>query len=160
MSEQIVTMVQAHVPPGCLCTDQTCEDSGCSLSLEGTPTNRVVVDMNCDALKTKAERERKKRCDFLFVGKEAETVWAASIEMKSGWVDASVALEQLQEGANTLECWLPKDCKIQFVPVLAWNRKIHKRERSLLQRGRVQLRGQEKQAILIDCGDSLSKALT
>ena len=124
--------------------------------MQDAPANRIVVDLDCEPLKRATDRER---CDYLFVGEEAEKVWVAPIEMKGGRVEAEKVIGQLQEGAHTLGEWLPAGCNIRFVPVLVHNGGIHKRDTKRLRRERIRLRNYQRQTVFIRCGQPLRKAL-
>ena len=145
----------ANQVPGC-CRATRCNKDGCRVNLKGTPPERVIVDMDCKALRIPANR---KRCDYLFVGEEHNTTWVAPIELKSGRLKASEVLEQLEGGVRTADSWLPQGISFQLVPVLAHGKKIHRNDLRALRSRKVQLRGQEKKAVLIKCGDRLTKAL-
>ncbi len=69
--------------------------------LEDVPRERVVVDAD---KAFEAQGYSGKRCDFiLFVLEYGRKLVAAPVELKSGSVDVSDALEQLQEGAAFAE---------------------------------------------------------
>ena len=155
MSGQLVQVVHKKVPPECLCLKQNCRKHGCGVSMKGAPTSRVVVDMDCDSIKNSST---EKQCDYLFVGKENNTVWVAPIELKSGGVEANKAAKQLQRGANTADKWLPSGSSFRFVPVVA-HAGIHPRDKAILQKKPIKLRGQIRRAILIRCGKTLREAL-
>ena len=117
---------------------------------------RVIVDMDCDALRIPEER---KRCDYLFVGEEHDTACVAPIELKSGRLSVSAVLEQIEGGVGMAESWLPQGVSFRFVPVLVHGRTIHPRDRRALLSRKVQLGKQKKGVVLIRCGEPLTKAL-
>ena len=126
------------------------------VSLKGIAKTRVVVDLDCDALDLAPEG---KRCDYLVVGEESDAAWVAAVEHKGGAFKAGPVVEQLQGGADAAGQWLPAGSGFQFVPVLAHGKGVHKRDQRTLRSRRIRLRGQEKQTVLIRCGQELRKAL-
>ena len=154
MSES-VTACANQVPDSCHAT--RCNKDGCRVSLNGAPQERVVIDMDCEALQIPADR---KRCDYLFVGEENNTTWVVPIELKGGRIGSvREVLQQLEEGIRIADRWLPQGISFQFVPVLAHGRKIHRNDLKVLRSGKMQLRGQRKGIALIRCDDPLTKAL-
>lgn len=126
------------------------------MSLADVPTEHVLVDLDCESLQSRYQR---KRCDYLFVGEEAETVRVVPIELKSGGFKAADVAEQLRGGAALAAAWLPDDSAFSFVPVLAHGKRIHRRELEKLRSERIQLRGQARQIVSIHCGQPLRGAL-
>ena len=149
-----VATVARRVPDDCHAPD--CDKDKCSVDLTGAPAERIVVDMDCDSLRIPVER---KRCDYLFVGEEPETVCVVPIELKSGRFEASATLEQLQAGVGMADTWLPQGVKFRLVPVLAHGKPIHPAERKRLLTRRIRWRKQKKGVVLIKCGEPLTKAL-
>ena len=150
-----VTACASQVPGSCHAT--RCNKDGCRVSLKGAPRKHVLIDMDCDALQIP---DGQKKCDYLFVGEENNTTRVVPIELKGGGWKASEALEQIEEGVKMADRWLPQGASFQLVPVLAHGKGIHPHELKVLRSRKIQLRGQKKGAILIRCGDPLTKALT
>ncbi len=150
-----VTACASQVPGSCHAT--RCNKDGCRVSLNGAPQERVIIDMDCDALQIPDD---KKKCDYLFVGEEKNTTWVVPIELKSGRLRAREVLEQLEEGVKMADMWLPQGISFQLVPVLAHGKRIHPHDLKVLRSRKIRLRGQRKGAVLIRCGDPLTKALT
>ena len=149
-----VAKVACRVPDDCHAAD--CNKDKCSVDLRDAPAERIVVDMDCESLEIPVER---KRCDYLFVGKEPETICVVPIEFKSGRFEASATLEQLQAGVGIADPWLPQGVKYRLVPVLAHGKSIHREiHRKLLSR-KIRWRKQKKGVVLIKCGERLTKAL-
>ena len=117
---------------------------------------RVIVDMDCDALSIPDDW---KRCDYLFVGEESNETWVAPIELKSGRLSVSAVLEQLERGTRMANMWLPQGVTLQFAPVLAHGKTIHRNDLKSLRAKKLQLRGQRKGIAVIKCGEQLTKAL-
>lgn len=137
------------------CRVGRCHKEGCRVDLEGAPSDRIIVDMDCDALQFS---QAQKRCDYLFVGEEHTATCVAPIELKSGRVDAGAVLEQLEGGAGMAETWLPQGASFRFVPILAHGKKIHPNDQKRLSRP-LTLRGQRRKVERIKCGEALVKAL-
>ena len=154
MSES-VTACANQVPDSCHAT--RCNKDGCRVDLKGVPRERVIIDMDCQALQIPDDH---KRCDYLLVGEETNTTWVVPIELKSGGLRAREVLEQIEEGVRMADMLLPQGTSFQFVPVLAHGKGIHPHELKVLRSRKIQLRGQRKGIVLIRCGDPLTKALT
>jgi len=120
------------------------------------PRRHVLVDLDCKELES---APASKRCDFLFVGDDEHAAWVVPIELKSGAFTGGSLMEQLQGGANAADRWIPSGCSLQFVPVLASGRRIHRERLKSLRRVTVRLRGQRKRPVLIRCGAPLADAL-
>ena len=138
------------------CHTKRCEKDGCRVDLKGVPPVRVIVDMDCDALRIPDEQ---RRCDYLFFGEERDTTCVVPIELKSGRLSASAVLEQIEGGVGMADAWLPQGISFRFVPVLVHGKAIHPRDRRALLAKKVQLRKQKKGVVLIRCGEPLTKAL-
>ena len=150
-----VTACASQVPGSCHAT--RCNKDGCRVSLNGAPQERVVIDMDCETLQIPDD---KKKCDYLFVGEEKDTTWVVPIELKSGRLRAREVLEQLEEGIKMADMWLPQGISFQLVPVLAHGKRIHPHDLKVLRSRKIRLRGQRKGAVLIRCGDPLTRSLT
>ena len=150
----VISTVSGSVDPKCRVS--ACRAQGCSVSLHGMPTARVIVALDCDQLGIDADR---KRCDYVFFGEGEGTSWVAPIELKSGAFRGSDAAEQLQGGADAANQWLPQRCSFQFVPVLARGKGVSKQGLKALRAKKIRLRDHTRQAVLIRCGDTLKRAL-
>ena len=138
------------------CHAKHCKKEGCRVDLRGVPSVRVIVDMDCDALRIP---DVQKRCDYLFFGEERDTTCVAPIELKRGRFSVSAVLEQIKGGIGMAESWLPPGVSFRFVPVLVHDGTIHREDRKALLSRKVQLRKQKRGVVLIKCGDPLTKAL-
>lgn len=156
MSGQFVSAVSDKAHPDCHCHQQTCHKKNCSISMQGGPTPRVIVDLDCRTLEIPRDR---KLCDYLFVGEENNTAWVAPIELKGGRFKADEVVEQLQGGANVANTWLPSGNSFKFVPVLVHGPGVHKKDYETLRRRKIRLHGREGQTVLIRCGNTLREAL-
>ena len=99
--------------PDC-CHAARCDRDQCKVSLNGTPLNRLIIDMDCEAL----GRINETRCDYLFVGEEDMTTWIAPIELKGGKVGSVTRVaNQLRGGAELAAELLVPGIGFRFVPV-------------------------------------------
>ena len=149
-----VASIARIIPDSCRTTH--CNKDKCRVDLAGAPPVRVIVDMDCNDLPIPAA---EKRCDYLFIGEERNATWVAPIELKSGRLSVSEVSEQLEGGTRMANMWLPQGVTLQFAPVLAHGKKIHRNDLNRLRDKRLQLRGQRKGITVIKCGDRLTKAL-
>ena len=149
-----VASIARIIPDSCRTTH--CNKDKCRVDLTGAPQVRVIVDMDCDALSIP---NNWKRCDYLFVGKDRDAIWVTPIELKSGRLSVSAVLEQLAGGTRMADMWLPQGVALQFAPVLAHGKTIHRNDLKTLRAKKLQLRGQRKGIAVIKCGDQLSKGL-
>ena len=109
------------------------------MSLENIPRERIVVDAD---KAFEAHRHGGKRCDFvLFVLECGRKLVAAPIELKSGSVEVSDALEQLQEGAAFAERFTPQASRAVCRPILFHGARLHRDDRKRLNRGKIRFRG-------------------
>ena len=141
--------------PDCCHTTQ-CNRDQCSVRLNGTPTNRLIIDMDCEALEMTTET----RCDYLFVSEDDDTTWVAPIELKGGKAGSvSRVANQLRRGTTLAAELLPESLAIQFVPVLAHKKSIHKVDLKKLRKEKIRLRNNVGMIRIVKCGTPLVKAL-
>ena len=149
-----VEALKGSVPERCHAT--ICNKDGCKVGLKGLQSNRIIVDMDCEALKIP---NNQKRCDYLYVGEKRKTQ-VVPIELKSGKVpSASDAVEQLQKGADQADGWLPPKLRFEFVPVLVHGGGTHREILKSLRSLNVQFRGKLTRVKLLKCDDQLTTAL-
>ena len=149
-----VVEVANQIPDAC-CTTR-CNKGGCRVDLrKGLPPSPVIVDVDCDGLRIP---NGWKRCDYLFFGSGSDVNYVAPIELKSGGLSASTVLEQLEGGARMADAWLPQEVSFRLVPILAHGKGIRRKALNDLRSKKIRLRGQTKRAVLIRCGDPLTKA--
>lgn len=137
------------------CHSRSCGKEGCSVSMKGVPADRVVVDLDCEALGL----PDGSRSDYVFVGSDVDNTYVAPIELKSGRFSASKVVDQLQGGADAADRWLPTQCTFNFVPVLVHGKGVHRKTLNTLRNRNVRLRQHERQTLLIRCGSPLMEAL-
>ena len=117
----------------------SCSGDGCRVFLTDIPRDRVVVDAE---KAFKAHGRSGKRCDFiLFVPGDARKLVAAPIELKSGGVDVSEVLEQLQGGAAFAERFAAKASGAVCRPILFHGNSIHRKDLNRLNRKKVRFHG-------------------
>ncbi|MCY4314880.1 MAG: hypothetical protein OXC66_02045 [Roseovarius sp.] len=118
---------------------KSCSRDGCKVSLNKIPRNRVVVDAD---KAFEAHDCHGKRCDFiLFALNGVGKLVAAPIELKSGGVNLSTVLEQLQIGAAFIEKFTPKGIGAICRPVLIHGGRIRSQDRRILNRGSIRFGG-------------------
>ena len=149
-----VQALKGLIPKCCHAT--SCNKGGCKVGLKGLQSNRIIVDMDCKDL---GIPDNQKRCDYLYVGEKRKTQ-VVPIELKSGKVpSASDAVEQLQNGADQADGWLPSKLRFEFVPVLVHGGGTHREILKSLRSLNVQFRGKLTRVKLLKCDDQLTTAL-
>ena len=138
------------------CRANTCKKGNCSVSMNGAPAQRLIVDLDCATLPI---QEDQKRCDYLFIGEQDNTAWVAPIELKGGSFKVKDVVEQLQGGSNVADSWLPFESPFQFVPVMAYGKGARKKDFSDLRGSKITLRGKKEKIKLIRCGAELVSKL-
>ena len=84
------------------------------------------------------------------------------MELKSGSVDASEVVKQLQEGARIVERLVPKGIKVNCIPVLVYGGQVHRKQRrKQIKPSKVNFRGEKFSIQTTRCGyeGNLAKAL-
>ena len=81
------------------CISKSCSGDGCRVYLTGTPSDRVIVNLECEFEQRKIDT---KRCDYvLFCGNASQSnLIVALIELKSGTFKTPAVADQLQKGAD------------------------------------------------------------
>ena len=141
--------------PEC-CHAVRCDRDRCKVRLDGTPPNRLIVDMDCEALGLSNET----RCDYLFVGEEHKMTWVVPIELKGGKIGSVTRVaNQLRGGAELAMSLLPSDLAFRFVPILAHKKPIHRLDLKRLRREKIELHGSVRMVETVKCGNRLIEAL-
>ena len=128
------------------------------MPLTNAPSPRLIIDFD------KPESplsQSDTRCDFLFIAEESNNPgWVAPLELKSGKVDASETIKQLQAGASAAEMIVPQNEAVRFRPIAA-HRGIHRAELIKLRNkaSRIRFRGSMEYVRLMSCGSPLVQAL-
>ena len=81
------------------CISKSCSGDGCRVYLTGTPSDQVIVNLECEFEQRKIDT---KRCDYvLFCGNASQSnLIVALIELKSGTFKTPAVADQLQKGAD------------------------------------------------------------
>ena len=129
---------------------KSCSREGCQVFLEGVPRERVIVDAE---RAFEARRHKGKRCDFIvFLVGSAGELLTAPIELKSGRVDVSDAVQQLQEGATISDSIATKASGAVCRPILIHGHGLHSNDRKKLNRAKVLFRGVRLTVLTVRCG--------
>ena len=109
----------------------------CRADLTGLPSDRVVVDM--DAVFPSGQRGQK-QCDYVifFLNTSQDTCFTVPIELKRGTIKG--AGEQLQQGADFADRYVPRGYKTICVPIL-FHKGISTLAHRALQKRKVRFRG-------------------
>ena len=141
------------------CISSRCRRGGCSISLQGSPNPRLIIDFDKPGSPI---GQNETRCDFLFIAEEGndESGWVAPLELKSGGVDASEVIEQLRAGARVANRIVPQNESVRFRPIAA-HRGIHRAELNKLRNksSRIRFRGQMEYVRLMSYGTALVEKL-
>lgn len=115
---------------------------GCRVSMANIPSDRVVLDVD---LAFPTDRANTNQCDFILVYMQStqNSLAGVPMELKSGKVDASEAVAQLQEGARIVDRYTPKDVEMHLIPVLIHGGSVHRSQRNRLRTSRIRFRGEE-----------------
>ena len=148
----VVAAVRGRVPAQCQV--RRCRGRGCAVSMKNLPQARVIINLDCPALKL----GNVTRCDFVVIVERDDGASVAAIELKSGSVDTSQVVEQLQGGACYAET-LEAVAETRFTPVLAHGKRIHKTKLRALRRQRIDYRDDPYQIVLMRCGEPLARYL-
>lgn len=139
------------------CVADRIERGRCKILLKGAPKPYLIIDFDKPDSPLGADQ---KRCDYLFVEEDpADSGWVVPLELKSGRVDVSHAVEQLQAGARAAEENISQRLSIIFRPVLVCSGRIHKAERRAM-RKKVHFHGHREPLRQIRCGTRLATRLT
>ena len=133
-----------------------CNRDKCSVRLNGAPTNRIIIDMDCEAL----EMTNETRCDYLFVSEGDDMTWVVPIELKGGGAGSIIRVaNQLRGGAQLAAELLPESLAIQLIPVLAHKKAIHRVDLKKLRKEKIKLRHYVGMIKVVKCGTPLVRAL-
>ena len=135
--KEVLDGIRAEVGAENCC--RSCSQDGCRVFLDDVPRERVIVD----AEKAFEARERHgKRCDFIvFLPRADGKLVAAPVELKSGGVDVSAAVQQLQGGAAFSECLVDKASGSVCRPILIHGHGLHPQDLRRLNRAKILFHG-------------------
>ena len=129
---------------------ESCSRDGCRVDLNGAPSPRLIVDADSAF---PAHGMEGKRCDFiLFLSDGGGMLVVAPIELKSGDVDASEAVDQLRAGAAFADRLSRGEGGAKCQPILFHGKSIHRTQRIALARGKVNFRGRKLTVKTARCG--------
>ncbi len=145
------------------CLSKSCSGDGCRVYLTGTPSNRVILDLECEFEQRKIST---KRCDYvLFCGDASQSkLVVVLVELKSGTFKTSTVTDQLQGGADFVaEMFgkLPEEAnavlntfEITCIPTLFHGKGIDKFQLRELERAKIRLRSQNTAIKRSKCGQA------
>ena len=95
--KELLTEIEKQVSQECI--SKSCSGDGCRVYLTGTPSDRVIVNLECEFEQRKIDT---KRWDYvLFCGNTSQSnLIVALIELKSGTFKTPAVADQLQKGAD------------------------------------------------------------
>lgn len=138
------------------CVAKRIRKEGCTVSLSGAPTARLIVDLDKPGSPI---GQADVHCDYLFVAEDdAAGGWVAPLELTTGPVDASKFVGQLRAGASAAERLVPRNVAAKFRPIAVYGGGSHIAERRKLQRNdsKVSFHGMREPVRLIKCGTKLA----
>lgn len=153
----LVQRVRESVDVDCVATAISKE--GCSVSLDGAPTNRVIVDLDEPSSPLPPPNQR---CDYIVVAEDSTgSGCLAPMELTRGRFQVGKFVVQLRAGTVAAERIVPASLSVRFRPVAVYGGSIHKAERTRLRQGysKVQFRGMRETLRLIKCGSRLASVL-
>ena len=144
----MLAAVRSQVPPSC--TVESIRGQGCSVSLDGAPADRLIIDFDKPGSPLAPNQTR---CDYLFLAELANKPGLIyPIELKAGRAGPGDVRDQLQAGANVAARLTPTDCEVKLLPILASGSDKAGRKRI---RAAVLFRGREIPIRRIRCGAPL-----
>ena len=102
----LAARIRANVDGRCIAT--RIRKDGCSVSLNGVPSDRLIVDLDKPGSPL---GQADARCDYLFVAEDgAGAGWVAPMELTRGRCVASKFVRQLRAGASAADAADAKEC--------------------------------------------------
>ena len=153
----LVQRVRAKVDNACVVTEM--DKEGCSVSLDGAPVTRLIVDLDEPGSPL---GQNVTRCDYLFFADDnSGTDWVAPLELKRGQFHTVEFRKQLQAGAHAAEQLVPPNASVRFRPIAVFGGGLHKAEQRRLKQpsNRVRFHGRCEPLRLIRCGAKLTDEL-
>lgn len=124
--------------------------SGCRVSMADLPRERVVLDVD---LAFPVDRAVEPQCDLVLFYIDTDSLVGVPMELKSGSVDASVVIQQLQAGARIVDRLVPKEIKTSCIPVLVYGGQMHRKQRrKQIKPSKVNFRSQKFSIYTTRCG--------
>ena len=121
--------------------------------MKNVPRHRVLVDAN---KAFEAHDIQGPRCDCIlfFTGSDEGPLFTVPIELKSGDVDVSEALEQLKAGAKFVNRFVPTTVDSTCRPILFHGKGLHSDQRKKLNRTKIRFRGVNLTIRTAHCSES------
>ena len=130
----------------------SCSGERCTVDMQNIPPNRVIIHVEQEF---NSRKKSGKRCDRLlfFINTEQKLV-AVPIELKSGKVEESDVVQQLENGLKFAERIAIETSTSQtaYCPILFQRRGIKWRSSRGLKQLTVQFRGKKLQVLIGKCG--------
>ena len=145
------------------CISNSCSGDGCRVYLTDVPSDRVIVDLECEFERRKIST---RRCDYvLFCGNDTQnSLDVVLIELKSGTFKTPLVTDQLQGAADFVVEVFGKlsepatvairALKITCIPVLFYGKGIDKSQRYKLERAKVSFYSQKPAIKRRKCGEA------
>lgn len=124
----------------------------CSVSLDGVPTERLIIDL--DGLGSPLGPQST-RCDYLvFFDNYSSADFFVAVELKAGALDASEAVDQLQAGATCAESLVDGNHALEFRPVVFCGSR-NKHQLTLLKKRKIRYHNKTECVRVGKCGQKL-----
>lgn len=161
----VLNEIRKQVDGQCICN--SCSGDGCRVYLTDVPSERVIVDLECEFKQRKMDT---KRCDYVLFYADAEqsSLVIVLIELKSGTFKASMVANQLQGGADYVSDIFGRlneevrsalsALKTTCVPILFHGGGIDKAQRYKLERAKIRFRNQKAAIKKNKCGQKRNLA--
>ena len=145
----LLAAVRSQVAASCFTTRVRKE--GCSVSLQGTSSPRLIIDFDKRGSPLTPDA---RRCDYLLLAETTDRKdLVRPIELKRGRFDLTDVRDQLQSGAEVAEALIPSDLDVDFLPVVA-SGSVSTHER-ITTRETIRFRNGNTPIRRIRCGDPL-----
>lgn len=163
--KEFLAEIGKQVHEGCI--SKSCSGDGCRVYLTGTPSDRVILNLECEFDRRKINT---KRCDYvLFCGGASQNnLVVVLIELKSGTFKTSMVTDQLQKGADFVSEMFGKLSKeanaalntleITCVPALFHGKGIDRFQLRELERAKIRFLSQNTAIKRSKCGQAKNLA--
>ena len=166
--KELLTEIGKQVNEECL--SKSCSGDGCRVYLTGTPSDRVIVNLECEF---KQRKINTKRCDYILFSfsenASQSNLIVVLIELKSGTFKSPEVADQLQKGADFVKEILEKlpeeanaalsTLEITCVPVLFHGKGIDRFQLLELERAKVRFFSRNAAIKRRKCGEPKNLAL-
>ena len=163
--KELLTEIRKQINQECL--SNSCSGDGCRVYLTDVPSDRVIVDLECEFESRKINTQR---CDYiLFYSDGSDKLVVVLLELKSGRFKALDVAHQLQGGADFVAKIFEKlpesltivlqSLEIVCIPALFYGKGIDKSQRYKLERAKVRFFRQNPTIKRRKCGEPKNLAL-